>query len=263
MKKGKKDIKKYNIIQNGIVPTVIILFFCCILIYLGLLLYNKDDKYIKNLPLFYRPICDFMNANFDGNQLTYIGSIIGGGITLLGVYLTINHENRIRKEDQLRHDQERREDLAIQYKPFISIVPQSTLKDRNIDINDFIKHNLKTHEYSFKITYQNIGRGEADNFRIKVICGKTKIYEYKDNVVTIFSDNLFHRFHFFINDENIKLKKENKLEVIFFYTDSFNMYHYEIHYQIKFTLKNEQCISYSLYTDHKSNKTEKINNKKL
>lgn len=174
MKKRRKNIKKNSIIHNGIIPTIIILLFCCILIYLGLLLYRKDDEHIKNLPLFYRPIYDFMNVNFDGNQLTYIGSIIGGGITLLGVYLTINYEKQTRKEDQIKHDQERKSELSLLYMPIISVSSTYEFVDKlcseirlYFDNKQFDNNSLYT--IPCKIVLKNSGRGEATKLFFKDI----------------------------------------------------------------------------------------------
>lgn len=54
------------------------------------------------------------NMAFASTIITYTGSIIGGGITLAGVYITIAANNR-----------QRREDLSLQYMPVLTerIVP--------------------------------------------------------------------------------------------------------------------------------------------
>ena len=49
------------------------------------------------------------NTAFASTIITYAGSIIGGGITLAGVYITIAANNR-----------QRREDLTLQYMPVLT-----------------------------------------------------------------------------------------------------------------------------------------------
>ena len=102
--------------------------------------------------------------------MAYAGAIVGGLFTVVGVTMTINYENDIRKEDQLRHDQERKEELAIQYKPMIILKSAEVItNDQEIPdfINDLYEFSINTekiensHERRFLINLENVGFGEA------------------------------------------------------------------------------------------------------
>lgn len=75
----------------------------------------------------------YLDPNVD--YLAYAGAIVGGLFTVVGVTMTINYENDIRKEDQKRHDKERREDLAIQYKPICTIEIINFEPNKKVHIN--------------------------------------------------------------------------------------------------------------------------------
>ena len=110
----------------------------------------------------------YLDPNVD--YLAYAGAIVGGLFTVVGVTMTINYENDIRKEDQLRHDQERKEELAIQYKPMIILKSAEVItNDQEIPdfINDLYEFSINTekiensHERRFLINLENVGFGEA------------------------------------------------------------------------------------------------------
>lgn len=204
----------------------------------------------------------YHNGWINGTQLGYAGAIIGGGITLLGVYITIVYTENSRKEDQQRHDQDRREDLANQYKPYISLIPQKNLQNEGIDINDYVKYDKINKKYHFEIVYKNIGRGDAKNLRIQIYSGNINIYDSKKEYIDVFPDNLLHRIQFSMNDDFIDYKTTRTFKVIFSYKDGFSFYQYEMHYYIQYVIQNKQIISYSVSLDHKSSKTQRIENKK-
>ena len=77
----------------------------------------------------------------------YGGSILGGFLTLYGVWWTIEDNKKQREEDQKRHDQERKEDLANQYKPYLTLIPANNLMNSNIDIKELGKYD--SNEKSF------------------------------------------------------------------------------------------------------------------
>lgn len=87
---------------------------------------------------------------------TILAGILGGFLTLCGVWWTINEQNRIRKEDQTKRDEERREELINQYKPIITIKPCSA---NFIFLNSIM-------ETTFTIA--NRGRGEATDISLEL-----------------------------------------------------------------------------------------------
>lgn len=115
----------------------------------------------------------YLDPNVD--YLAYAGAIVGGLFTVVGVTMTINYENDIRKEDQQRHDQERKEDLSIQYRPILVmdddilfILSNQDFKirideSRKVNILEYANNQIRMKSY---ITIKNVGRGEAKNVSI-------------------------------------------------------------------------------------------------
>lgn len=106
----------------------------------------------------------------------YVGSILGGFLTLYGVWWTIKEQKKDLLEQQQRLDNQRREDLAIQYKPLIKIS----------EWDAHISTNLNKHTLSFSI--KNIGRGEANRLKIKF-----------DDDIEIIDYNTDCKNHYYIN----------------------------------------------------------------
>ena len=115
----------------------------------------------------------YLDPNVD--YLAYAGAIVGGLFTVVGVTMTINYENDIRKEDQQRHNQERKEDLSIQYRPILVmdddilfILSNQDFKirideSRKVNILEYANNQIRMKSY---ITIKNVGRGEAKNVSI-------------------------------------------------------------------------------------------------
>lgn len=104
-------------------------------------------------------------------------SIIGGGLTLIGVWWTINDQNRKRKEDEEKSYNKKKEDLAIQYRPFLLNFKDYTYYRK--DIKTFAPLYYKNREnseidilteskVSLRFCTKNIGRGEAIINKIKI-----------------------------------------------------------------------------------------------
>lgn len=117
----------------------------------------------------------FIRSEWDaGYALTYFGSIIGGALTLLGVYVTIKN-NRIEK---LKDD-------AIRYKPILTIdrngdctscgyrdVGFSYVVNGDSSHKDLIEHFLKSqwnNKSNDDLYIKNAGRGEACNVFIEPV----------------------------------------------------------------------------------------------
>ena len=109
-----------------------------------------------------------------GEALTFYGAIISGGVTFLGVLLTIRYENEKRKKDD-----------SIRYKPILELAGVDIPINcgyRNIGLtyaasfrNDTLKKDEFIRRYSenlcgeipkYKLYFKNIGRGETFNARI-------------------------------------------------------------------------------------------------
>ena len=97
--------------------------------------------------------------------ISFFGAIIGGSLTLFGVWWTIIEQQKSRKEDQRIHDLERKEELAIQYKPMLSL---------NFNNGLLVDSVIKNSVLMLMFSLENIGRGEAVNCKIE--CSKLDGY---------------------------------------------------------------------------------------
>lgn len=86
--------------------------------------------------------------------VSYGGSILGGFLTLYGVWWTILEQKRDLKEQQKKLDEQRREDLAIQYKPIFLLTFTNSLISNIPSKNSAV---------IFYLELKNIGRGESVN----------------------------------------------------------------------------------------------------
>lgn len=106
-----------------------------------------------------------------GEWITALSTLAGGVLTLGGVGWTINVQNDQRKED-----------LAIQYKPIINIEYNSLYESRLLDEdNNF---------FLFPVKIINHGRGEALNISIKYNYGESMKFKIGENFLTI--NNFFY-----------------------------------------------------------------------
>ena len=102
-------------------------------------------------------------STFGDTLITYLGSIFGGIITLLGVYLTIKHESNNRKKD-----------LELQYLPIINAsVTENILLNKKSKILRFISgsndfNDLDFYDYKKVLKITNVGRGEITKVNISV-----------------------------------------------------------------------------------------------
>lgn len=96
----------------------------------------------------------FINEQNKETWINFFGAIIGGGLTLIGVWWTIKEQNKnlIKQQEQL--DRQRREDLIIQYKPIL-VFSGNKIEDVNSEI------------LYIDILFENKGRGEAIDINLK------------------------------------------------------------------------------------------------
>lgn len=232
------------IVNNFITITLLIILFLIFAFrkkITHIIMKKVPDNYLMVLALFI--IClvlvyfgfDIYHRNLiNGDQLSYMGAIIGGGITLFGVYATIDHTNHLRKEDQLRHDQERREDLAIQYKPIISI--------KSYHEKNFINQRNNLIHLLFKVS--NIGRGEMYQCHIKAsilinneIAISSKKLNQKNNRYDILAPTQEEVYEILFKlPEHLKYK-ENYIDVSF-NIDGFDLFNNKI----KLLNKNKHLV---------------------
>lgn len=171
-------------------------------------------------------ILDAINTK-DENWISFWGSIFGGLLTLIGVAWTINDQNKKRKEDQELRDKERREELAIRYKPLIKFSCDKKLISSNEDI----------HTLSFNIV--NIGRGEANNIEI-VFNEDVEIINYNTDYknryyISTFPNNESHpieiKYNKVLEGKNVT-ESDRIIEVSIYYKDLFSVYSFTTKGQI-------------------------------
>ena len=147
-----------------------------------------------------------------GEWITALSTLAGGVLTLGGVWWTINVQNDQRKED-----------LAIQYKPIINIEYNSLYESRLLDEdNNF---------FLFPVKIINHGRGEALNISIKYNYGESMKFKIGENFLTInnfftceiiFPVRVFEPYPM-IFDDNIYIEHLKIKHIIFIeYFDIFN-----------------------------------------
>lgn len=159
-----------------------------------------------------------------GEWITALSTLAGGALTLGGVWWTINVQNDQRKED-----------LAIQYKPYITI-----------NILDDIRYSLcsENGKNYLKVIASNIGRGEALN---------CKCYLQNSNncfgTVSDFSPTqewqMLIPFNGAIDDSK---QTHTTITISVTYTDFLKINKYELiaEFDITFTLTTVNNIEYSL-----------------
>lgn len=159
-----------------------------------------------------------------GEWITALSTLAGGALTLGGVWWTINVQNDQRKED-----------LAIQYKPYITI-----------NILDDIRYSLcsENGKKYLKVIASNIGRGEALNCKCYL--------QNSDNCFGTVSDfsptqewQMLIPFNGAIDDSK---QTHTTITISVTYTDFLKINKYELiaEFDITFTLTTVNNIEYSL-----------------
>lgn len=177
--KNKKN--KSNININGYAAMIFFIIVIVILLIIG-------GNIIRN------------SFNCKGDMFSYSGAVIGGGLTLIGVIITM-----------LYQEIKRVENLSIQYKPFIDMklnLDKVHLSDQNDRIN------------IYNVIATNVGHGELYNFDI-IIYKCNKYFEYESIYPVHIGDNILAKdkafeFYFSIDlspDEIKKIMNNEKINI--------------------------------------------------
>lgn len=103
----------------------------------------------------------FITNNDKDAWIGFYGAIIGGAITLIGVWWTINDQNKRRTEEK--------EELANEYMP----IPKGiiiNLKDNKNENIPYFNISRNSYDLKFGISIENHGRGELKNGVLKGCC---------------------------------------------------------------------------------------------
>ena len=228
------------------------------------------------------------NFNCEGDMFSYAGAVIGGGLTLIGVIFTMMHQEVTREKDKAQRENERKEELAIKYKPVIDIfsVKQENIiqKNRNALRNTEIENKLKNiisngiveivstfsknrNIFLSIITFKNFGNGEGtieftnnislDNTKdFKIIC-KKNIYEdynirkgYKIEIPRNYEVSIVLLLH--CDSSSIENKKEFKLKIPLTIHDQFNINEYPYLLELCYSInKGDDCLT-NIFFDFKA-----------
>lgn len=88
----------------------------------------------------------FITPESQDTWINFFGAVIGGGVTLVGVWWTIKNQ-----------EEQRRNDLAIQYRPIIIF-----------NNDDFQANEQADQQIIFHLKLLNVGRGEAMNIKVNI-----------------------------------------------------------------------------------------------
>lgn len=174
-----------------------------ILLFLGLLISLFVVPYFVNFIVSTSSFLGFIAPGKQETWINFYGSILGGIMTLLGVWWTIEYTNSTRRDDQKKYEAEKRKEyqkrdieikrnLSVQYKPILNIsfhpdfiIEQpfglSTYKEyyrqNDISLVDITKIGGKRLAISLLVV--NVGRGEARKLKIDslIMSAEGKVWE--------------------------------------------------------------------------------------
>lgn len=213
----------------------------------------------------------FNNTPLASTIITYVGSIIGGSITLVGVYITIVANNR-----------QRREDLSLQYMPVLTerIVPYTERTTLCSEITYLFGNPLfddNNMEFcSQQIELENVGRGEIVNCSIDMMevrlftASEDSLFSIKNDAY-ILGDGFFQfipingkivlylaypKVREWANERNASLSIETTLEIVIRGIIGEREYRYRLHYFLDLNYEKEdlcrseiRTVTLSLLTD--------------
>lgn len=217
-----------------------------------------------------------MEGSFDERVLNFYATIIGGLVTLLGVWITIKHENEIKKEEDL-----------IKYKPILEVcgindAHTCILREVKLGMpfyssNDDPEKEKKYEEFykqledttTYRILIQNKGRGETfgavlNRFEFletnwdkdnTLLCNATSENQYVGEILKdgYFGINVILPNYMFMPEkqENL-LWYELKTKIIITYSDMFNKkkYQYNIYAKFKVSVVNFEEEQPYFYKDN-------------
>ncbi|MEF9966887.1 MAG: hypothetical protein RR766_00120 [Longicatena sp.] len=212
-------------------------------------------------------------GSIDG-WLGFTGGVIGGTLTLFGVSITLREQNKLRNLDEEKRDNERKELLAIQYKPMLSSSKSLSPIDLKIKNHDKItniicfgsneiERSVNDCNKGFHFKIYNKGRGEAyitkitphieSNVPTLEIIEPPKGYdsvwilkqEEELQFIVLFQDKLKYL-------ENIKDDAHpllgSKIRIVIDFTDLLHFYDYSFTFETTL-IYNESIPDVSIVTD--------------
>lgn len=178
----------------------------------------------------------------DSSQwISFIGSIIGGALTLIGVYYTVKVEKNRWKIENKKRDEESLENNKILYKPIFSL--------KEIKIKSKIDYDIDNKfQIHFVLKIYNVGRGEAYDIDLS----------YLPKILHITFDD-FTDFDLIANGDYITLDclilAKDKNEVLYIAN---TMFDFEIKFNSAFDCDLKQNLHFKLDIENLSDINGKI-----
>lgn len=171
---------------------------------------------------------DYLKVGSEEQWIGFYGAVIGGALTLIGVWWTIYQQKQMKKVD-----------LAIQYKPYLTLTERVTLDLQEFTSSIFKENNKQN--MIFDLIIKNKGRGEGiiistsiDNnylpsfIEININIEKQIIFQNEMSKINIHiqSDNF----------DDIVTNRENiKIPINVLYTDFYQINKYTLTFYIEFS----------------------------
>lgn len=207
MKNKRKHNNKENKIKLGKISWLIIIavFVICIgLIGIGFSWYS------------------YTGGTDAGVKLGYIGNIIGSGMSMLGVIMTILFTIEMQKDADVKREQERREEFSMQYRPILQIENKKIKLQNRVVVEPLYEFDEKSEQYievgenkheekflGVQVELKNIGRGEILNASVKCKRNDDVVQiEFEKVYRDIFPKDIFE-ISLVINMKNQKLLLEH------------------------------------------------------
>lgn len=148
-------IGKDSLFKNIISTTILILIISAPVTY-------AISYYIKTFVVPKYP--DIVLIGDESAWIGFAGSIVGGILTMLAVYFTIQNENNLRRDERKQREYE----LSMQSIPLLKLEPSSHITDWKMHLvtsTEYEKRLLESHEFQLPITINNTSNYIARNIK--------------------------------------------------------------------------------------------------
>ena len=205
-----------------------IIFFILIALFILFIIF----PYISNALMNVNSPFGYVTEETKNAWIGYSGSILGGLFTLIGVYLTLKNNDKIREQTFKDNLSLTNEQIRLENLPFLSFEVKQT--DRFNEINQYSIFSIdQTNDYNedllIGIHIQNSGVNIAKNVRVQVIFGE--VYDkgesilHKGIIKAGDSMNSGIAFGYNSNPDLIENIKDLEIKLIFFYEDIFGNFY--------------------------------------
>lgn len=218
-KKNNKCYKIFPCFFHLIIFTLFIILICSL--FLGILFYIAR--------FFESPL----ESGYD--YLGFIGSIIGGLLTLIGVYYTVQAENKRWKIENEKRDKEILDNKKILYKPIFSL--------RGGEIKSHIDYDKDNKfQINFVLKIFNVGRGEAYDIDLSYLPEKLHILFDDFTIIDLIANGDYISL-------NCLILAKDKIEV---YNIANSTFDFEIKFNSAFDCDLEQILRFKLKIENLS-----------